>query len=469
MRRIAIFTDIHGLYEPLEAILKDIKSKNIDEIYSLGDVVGLGPNPKECLELLKKYNVKNVMGNSEEYVLLGGNAFSYFEHKNKFRYQKWTDSKLDKNDIDYIKTFKHSFILELGGKKIGLCHFVNDVRVDYNKYSTWSYQDSLKKNDGSAIKQFYYANSDEQKELIKEKMNNNDNYSIAYKSSYNDPILEGHTIDYFDQIFQGHVHFPSEVSDSNVIITTLRGVSIAFEDRSSDEAYYVILNEEDGGYSIEDCYVKFDRKKMIDTIVKSDLTSKGDILNYVNGPKLYNRVMFGNESGANNNIKYKIGEVNIAEKWNPNGVDASEMGGFNFSTIDKIFRWLIRGNTIYDCFIPEDASIICVDEDKGVYRSNKIILYNPHIVDDEEAMYIYKVSKLPEKVYYKALAGAAIRGYRNTCLKLINDKINKDNVDVVLKEIDDFVKPENSDGCASNGVEVYNEVISILKKIKNVK
>lgn len=44
-RTIAIFTDVHGLLEPLKAILEDIKQKGITEIYCLGDFVGVGPNP----------------------------------------------------------------------------------------------------------------------------------------------------------------------------------------------------------------------------------------------------------------------------------------------------------------------------------------------------------------------------------------------------------------------------------------
>jgi len=461
MRRIAIFTDIHALLEPLDAILKDIKSKGIDEIYSLGDVVGVGPNPKEVLNLLKEYNVKNIMGNSEEYVLLGGDAFDYFYHKNKDRYQEWTNSKLDNDDIDYIKSFKHSYELELGGKKIGLCHFINDVRIDYKKYSTWSYQDSLKKNDDSAIKQFYYANSKEQLDLINSKKDSNDKKDLGYVSCYKDPILGGHTIDYFDEIFQGHVHFASYVEDDNVKVTTLRGCGIAFEEKLVDEAYYLILEETIDGYNKIDCYVKFDRDKMLDTIIKSDLSSKCDILKYVNGPKLYNRVLFKDSS------YYKLGEVIESDNWNPNGKDASEMGGFNFSTFDKIFRWLIRGDTICDCFVPDDAESICVDEDKGVFRSNKIILYNARVVDDKEALFIYKNSKLPDYAYYKALAGAAIRGYEKTCFKLIEDKINKDNVIDCLKDFDDFVKPEGSSGLASNGVEVYNKVLAKLNEIKN--
>ena len=72
----------------------------------------------------------------------------------------------------------------------------------------------------------------------------------------------------------------------------------------------------------------------------------------------YVKVMFGSKSGANKNINYKIDEVNIADTWNPNTFDPKEMGGFNFSTYDKVFRWLIRGDTIYDVEIPNDAEII---------------------------------------------------------------------------------------------------------------
>jgi len=180
----------------------------------------------------------------------------------------------------------------------------------------------------------------------------------------------------------------------------------------------------------------------------------------------YLKVMFDNKGV---NFEYKIDEVNIAEIWNPNASDPKDFGGFNFSTEDKILRWLVRGDTIYDVVIPEDAEIIdCPSESAphGVFRSNKIILTNPRPMTDELAMNFYLKSDLPEKSYYKSLAGVAIRGYRNTALKIIDDKVNKSNIDLVLSEIDDFVKPYQSSGTAENGNEVYNEVMNILNNIK---
>ena len=49
-KRLAIITDIHGNIEGLNAILKDIENKNIDEIICLGDKNDVGPNSKECID-----------------------------------------------------------------------------------------------------------------------------------------------------------------------------------------------------------------------------------------------------------------------------------------------------------------------------------------------------------------------------------------------------------------------------------
>ena len=62
-------------------------------------------------------------------------------------------------------------------------------------------------------------------------------------------------------------------------------------------------------------------------------------------------------------------------------------------------------------------------------------------VTDEVAMKLYLKSTIPEKSYYKSLAGLAIRGYVNTARKLIEDKVNKNNIDLVIDEINDFVTP----------------------------
>ena len=184
----------------------------------------------------------------------------------------------------------------------------------------------------------------------------------------------------------------------------------------------------------------------------------------------YVKVMFDTTSGANSDVHYKVDEINVADKWNPKAINPRDMGGFNFSTEDKILRWLIRGNTLYDVEIPKDVEIVnCPSKSApdGVFRSNKIILHNPRTVTDDIAMNLYLKSNLPEKSYYKALIGCAIMGYRNTCIKIIKDKVNRDNIDIVLSEINDFVTSYKSSDAVKNGTEVYDEVMQYLNEIKS--
>ena len=183
----------------------------------------------------------------------------------------------------------------------------------------------------------------------------------------------------------------------------------------------------------------------------------------------YVKVMYGTTSSANKKFNYKINEVNISKNWNPLAKTPEEMGGFNFSTEDQILRWLIRGDTIYDVEIPSDAEVIdCPNKSTlhGVFRSNKIILHNPRIITDDMALDLYKKSKLPEIAYYKSLAICAIKGYKKTCLQIINDKVTKQNIDLVLSEINDFVSPYQNSVTNKDKIKTYEEIIKILKEIK---
>ncbi len=186
--------------------------------------------------------------------------------------------------------------------------------------------------------------------------------------------------------------------------------------------------------------------------------------------KKYVKVMFGTTSSANG-FEYKENEVNVADNWNPKEEDPKQMGGFNFSVEDKILRYLIRGDTICDVTVPEDAEIIdCPSEScpHGIFRANKIIISNVRPMTDEMAMYFYEKSNLPEKSYYKSLAGCAIRGYKNTAMKILKDKVNKDNIDLVISEVDDFTKPGYYWDKKGDS-KIIEEIYKYLYQIKNNK
>lgn len=181
----------------------------------------------------------------------------------------------------------------------------------------------------------------------------------------------------------------------------------------------------------------------------------------------YLKWIYGTHSNTNTNLEYKIDEVTIAEKWNLTSKDWEEQGGLNFTNEENALRWISRGDTLYDVIIPNDAEVINVRNDKtpnGIYRSNKIIVTNPRKVTDELTMELYKKSNMPELTYYKTLSALAMKGCYNTCLEIIRDKVNKDNIDLVINDYEEFNKPGHNENMNET---VYNKILEILKEIKS--
>jgi predicted phosphodiesterase len=68
---LAIISDIHSNIEALHAVVEDIRAKDIDNIVCLGDVIGYGPNPKECIDLVRAVCRFTLKGNHDEAVMEG--------------------------------------------------------------------------------------------------------------------------------------------------------------------------------------------------------------------------------------------------------------------------------------------------------------------------------------------------------------------------------------------------------------
>ncbi len=65
----AIISDIHSNLAALETVLADIEQRGVTEIICLGDVIGYGPNPRECLDLVREKCRLCIMGNHDHAVL----------------------------------------------------------------------------------------------------------------------------------------------------------------------------------------------------------------------------------------------------------------------------------------------------------------------------------------------------------------------------------------------------------------
>ncbi len=97
----AILSDIHSNLEAFQAVLEDISQKNIDEIYCLGDVVGYGPNPRECLKMAREFQV----------IIRGNHESALFQDSGKFNPKAkgaidWTREQLEQEEdmLEYVKS-----------------------------------------------------------------------------------------------------------------------------------------------------------------------------------------------------------------------------------------------------------------------------------------------------------------------------------------------------------------------------
>jgi predicted phosphodiesterase len=63
--RIGFFSDVHSNLEALEACLDDFKREKLSRLFFLGDVVGYGPDPNRCVELVEKRSEIKLLGNHD--------------------------------------------------------------------------------------------------------------------------------------------------------------------------------------------------------------------------------------------------------------------------------------------------------------------------------------------------------------------------------------------------------------------
>lgn len=73
---IAILSDVHSNLLALEAVLEDIRSRDIPRIVCLGDIIGYGPNPRECVDVVKEEVHLTILGNHDEAVLFRARDFN---------------------------------------------------------------------------------------------------------------------------------------------------------------------------------------------------------------------------------------------------------------------------------------------------------------------------------------------------------------------------------------------------------
>jgi len=115
----AIISDIHSNLEALTTVLADIEKRGIKTIYCLGDIIGYGPDPQKCLDLVIEKSAACVMGNHDYAVLYEPTNFNLGAERASF----WTRSQLESESDADKRTKRWAY---LGAQQM---RFTKDVKL----------------------------------------------------------------------------------------------------------------------------------------------------------------------------------------------------------------------------------------------------------------------------------------------------------------------------------------------------
>jgi len=98
--RYAILSDIHGNRVALQAVLRSLRGELIDQLICLGDVVGYGPEPLECVRMLRQHHFTVVAGNHDCAVTqkIDIKTFNDLARESTL----WTREVMDSEAYDYL-------------------------------------------------------------------------------------------------------------------------------------------------------------------------------------------------------------------------------------------------------------------------------------------------------------------------------------------------------------------------------
>jgi predicted phosphodiesterase len=129
--RIALLSDVHGNLPAFEAVLAEVDSTGVEEIWCLGDLVGYGAEPEACIELARSRCDLCLAGN-HDLVVTGEIDIADFSSSAAAAAQ-WTQEHIGASALEFLKTLRP----ERDGRPLGLYHASPRDPIWEYVLSTW--------------------------------------------------------------------------------------------------------------------------------------------------------------------------------------------------------------------------------------------------------------------------------------------------------------------------------------------
>jgi predicted phosphodiesterase len=108
--RVAVISDIHGNLHALETVLAAVDAERPDAIWCLGDLVGYGPRPNECTELVAARANICLVGNHDLGVV-GGIGLEEFS-PDAAAAARWTQTVLEQRNLEFLRSLEPTAAVE---------------------------------------------------------------------------------------------------------------------------------------------------------------------------------------------------------------------------------------------------------------------------------------------------------------------------------------------------------------------
>lgn len=131
MTQIALISDIHGNIPALEAVLKDIKQREIETIYCLGDLIGKGPHGDIAVDLVRTHCQQVIKGNWDDFI----------GKETDDPVLQWHQHRLGSERLQYLAELPYILEFMMSGKWIRLFHA--SPRSVYERIQPWDDQEKL--------------------------------------------------------------------------------------------------------------------------------------------------------------------------------------------------------------------------------------------------------------------------------------------------------------------------------------
>ncbi|HEX3548897.1 MAG TPA: metallophosphoesterase family protein [Candidatus Elarobacter sp.] len=103
--RYAVVSDVHSNIEALDAVFSTLRED--DALLCLGDIVGYGPNPNECVEQIRERATATVLGN-HDVAAIDNFGLAYFNPAAR-EAMKWTQSVLTAENLAWLDGLGYEF------------------------------------------------------------------------------------------------------------------------------------------------------------------------------------------------------------------------------------------------------------------------------------------------------------------------------------------------------------------------